>query len=100
MTEAFIPKLVTPGQGKTVMLFGVRFSYKVVSADTGGSLAVLEGASPPGALVKPHNHSREDEFSLVLSGTGGIPLGDQVTEAGPGAYPGQSPSNPQATRDN
>ena len=42
MTEAFIPKLVTPGQGKTVMLFGVRFCYKVVSADTGGSLAVLE----------------------------------------------------------
>ena len=86
MTEAFIPKLVTPGQGKTVMLFGVRFSYKVVSADTGGSLAVLEVTIPPGTLVKPHNHSREDEFSLVLSGTVGIRLGDQVTEAGPGAY--------------
>jgi quercetin dioxygenase-like cupin family protein len=86
MTEAFIPKLVTPGQGKTVMLFGVRFSYKVVSADTGGSLAALEVTIPPGTLVKPHSHSREDEFSLVLSGTVGIRLGDQVTEAGPGAY--------------
>src|SRR2546423_10779246 len=94
MTEAFIPKLVTPGQGKTVMLFGVRFSYKVVSADTGGSLAVLEGTIPPGTLVKPHNHSREDEFSLVLSGTVGVRLGDQGIEAGPGGYLGQPPGTP------
>jgi quercetin dioxygenase-like cupin family protein len=68
------------------MLFGVRFSYKVVSADAGGRLAVLEVEIPPGTLVKPHNHSREDEFSLVLSGTVGARVGDQVVEAGPGAY--------------
>src|SRR5438094_5639745 len=86
MTEAFIPKLVTPEEGKTVMLFGVRFSYKVVSADSGGSLAVLEVTIPPGTLVKPHNHSREDEFSLVLSGTVGVRVGDRMMEAGPGAY--------------
>jgi quercetin dioxygenase-like cupin family protein len=86
MAGAFPPKLVTPGEGKTVMLFGVRFSYKVVSADAGGRLAVLEVEIPPGTLVKPHNHSREDEFSLVLSGTVGARVGDQVVEAGPGAY--------------
>ena len=28
MTETFTPKLVAPGAGKTVMLFGVRFSYR------------------------------------------------------------------------
>jgi quercetin dioxygenase-like cupin family protein len=86
MTEAFTPKLVAPGEGKTVMLFGVRFSYKVVSADSGGSLAVLEVEIPAGTLVKPHNHSREDEFSLVLSGTVGVRVGNRVLEAGPGAY--------------
>jgi hypothetical protein len=36
------PKLVVPGEGKTVELFRVRFDYKVESADSGGSLAVLE----------------------------------------------------------
>ena len=36
------PKLVAPGEGKTVELFRVRFDYKVESADSGGSLAVLE----------------------------------------------------------
>ena len=86
MTETFAPKLVAPGEGRTVMLFGVRFSYKVVSADSGGRLAVLEVEIPPATLVKPHNHSREDEFSLVLSGTVGARVGDRVLEAGPGSY--------------
>ena len=86
MTEVFSPKLVAPGEGKIVMLFGVRFSYKVISADCGGSLAVLEVDIPARTLVKPHSHSREDEFSLVLSGTVGVRVGDQVQEAGPGSY--------------
>src|SRR5262249_9927005 len=86
MTDAFSPKLVTPGEGKTVMLFGVRFSYKVVSADSGGKLAVLEVKIPPATLVKPHPHARVDEFSLVLSGTVGARVGDRVLQAGPGSY--------------
>jgi hypothetical protein len=32
MTGAFSPKVVAPGEGTTVKLFGVRFGYKVVSA--------------------------------------------------------------------
>jgi quercetin dioxygenase-like cupin family protein len=86
MPTAFSPRIVAPGEGKTVMLFGVRFSYKVESADSGGSLAVLEVQIPGKTLVKPHNHSREDEFSLILEGTVGVRVGDQVLEAGPGAY--------------
>jgi hypothetical protein len=46
--------VVAPGEGKTVMLFGVRFGYKVVSADSGGRLAVLEAEIPARTLVKPH----------------------------------------------
>ena len=86
MTEVFSPKVVAPGQGKTVLLFGVRFGYKIVSADCGASLAALEVEIPARTLVKPHNHSREDEFSLVVSGTVGARVGDRVLEAGPGAY--------------
>ena len=86
MTHPFDPKLVAPGDGKTVMLFGVRFSYKVESSDCAGSLAVLEVEIPAGTLVKPHSHSHEDEFSLVLSGTVGVRIGDRVLDAGPGAY--------------
>ena len=86
MSAAPSPKLVEPGQGKIVMLYGVRFDYKVESADSGGGLAVLQVDIPAGTLVKPHNHTREDEFSLILAGTVGVRLGDRVMEAGQGAY--------------
>jgi uncharacterized cupin superfamily protein len=71
MPPAFRPKIVAPEEGKIVMLFGVRFGYKVEGADSGGSLTVLEVEIPARTLVKPHNHSREDEFTLVLDGTVG-----------------------------
>src|SRR5215217_7456956 len=76
---------VERGQGKTIMLYGVRFDYKVASADSGGALSALEVTIPPGVLVKPHNHSREDEFTVVLAGTVGARVGDRVVEAGAGA---------------
>ena len=82
----FSPKVITPGEGKTVMLFGVRFSYKVETADSGGTLAVMEVEIPPRTLVKPHNHTREDEFSLVLEGTVGVRVGDRELAAGAGSY--------------
>ena len=79
------PRLVAPGEGTTVRLFGVRFDYKVESADSGGSLAVLEVEIPAKTLVKPHNHTREDEFSLILAGTVGVRVGDRVLQADAGA---------------
>lgn len=79
------PRLVAPGDAKTVQLFGVRFGYQVTSADSGGSLAMLEVEIPPRTLVKPHNHTREDEFTHVLAGTVGVRTGDQVVEAPTGA---------------
>jgi quercetin dioxygenase-like cupin family protein len=85
MATAPAAKLVEPGQGKTIMLFAVRFDCKVTSADSGGVLAALEVTIPPGTLVKPHNHSREDEFTVVLAGTVGARVGDRVVEAAAGA---------------
>ena len=86
ITSPFSPKVVAPGEGKTVMLFGVRFSYKIESHDSAGKLAVLEVEIPAHTLVKPHNHTREDEFSLVLEGTVGVRVGDREMTAGPGSY--------------
>jgi quercetin dioxygenase-like cupin family protein len=78
-------KVVAPGQARTVTLFAVRFDYKLTSADSGGALAALEITIPPGTLVKPHNHTREDEYTVVLDGTVGARVGDRVVEAAAGA---------------
>ena len=85
MSTAPTAKVVPPGEGRCVLLFAVRFDYKVTSADSGGALAALEVTIPPGTLVKPHNHSREDEYTVVLDGTVGARVGDRVVEAGTGA---------------
>jgi quercetin dioxygenase-like cupin family protein len=86
MTGASSPKVVAPGESTTVKLFGVRFNYKIVSADSGGALAVMEVEIPAGTLVKPHSHDREDEFSLVLAGAVGVRIGDQVLSAEQGSW--------------
>jgi quercetin dioxygenase-like cupin family protein len=85
MPTAPTAKVVAPGEAKTVTLFAVRFDYKVTSADSGGALAALEVTIPPRTLVKPHNHTREDEYTVVLEGTVGARVGDRVVEAAAGA---------------
>ncbi len=87
---------VAPGEGKTIHLFGVRFDYKIESVDSGGALSVLEIQVPPKTLIKPHTHTREDEFSIVLSGTLGARIGDRVLEAGPGTYLSKPRNTPHA----
>jgi quercetin dioxygenase-like cupin family protein len=86
MSTAPSPKLVAPGEGKRLALYAVKFGYKVESADSGGSLAVMEVEIPAKTLVKPHNHTREDEFSLVLQGPVGVRIADRVLEADTGSY--------------
>jgi hypothetical protein len=50
-------------------------------------MAAVEHTLPPHFLAAPlHRHSREDELSIVLSGTLGARLGDDVVAAGPGSY--------------
>jgi quercetin dioxygenase-like cupin family protein len=58
--------------------------FRLGGAQTGGQVAVVEHPFPPGALVPPHVHTREDEFSIVLAGTIGFRSGgdEVVLEAG------------------
>jgi quercetin dioxygenase-like cupin family protein len=79
-------QLIQPGEGKSVKLFGVRFGYKVTGAESDGRLALLEVEIPPRTLVKPHTHTLEDEFSVVLAGTVGARIGERTLDAGPGSY--------------
>jgi quercetin dioxygenase-like cupin family protein len=65
---------------QTVDLMRIAFAYRLEEANTGGRLAVLEVTVPPQTLIKPHQHSKEDEFSLILSGRVGARVGAETYE--------------------
>lgn len=55
------------------------------SEQTGGAFALVEYDIPPKRLVAPlHTHTREDEYSYVVSGTVGTQIGDEVVVGGVG----------------
>ncbi len=75
------------GEGRSLSLYDVRFDYGPDGSDTDGRLALIEVTIPPRTLVKPHEHSREDEYTLILDGTVGVRIGDRTEETVPaGSY--------------
>ena len=80
-------KVVQPGEGRAGGLTpGVGVVFKLGPEDTGGALSVVEHPFAVGALVPPHVHTREDEFSIVLEGEIGFRSEDQEVVLGAGGY--------------
>ena len=80
-------KVVQPGEGDSGGLApGIGVVFKIDGADTGGALSVVEHPFEVGALVPPHVHTLEDEFSIVLEGEIGFRSEDQEVVLGAGGY--------------
>jgi quercetin dioxygenase-like cupin family protein len=80
-------KVVPPGDGHAGRLApGIGVVFKIDGADAGGALSIVEHPFEVGALVPPHVHTLEDEFSIVLEGEIGFRSGDQEVVLGPGGY--------------
>lgn len=77
------PKVVRPDEAGSIRLNDVVFRYGVGADATEGRLSMLEVTIPPRTLIKPHMHTKEDEFSFVLSGPIGVRAGDATTELVP-----------------
>jgi len=75
-----IPKVVRPDEARRISLYDVVFRYGIGSAETDGKLSMLEVTIPPRTLVKPHMHTLEDEYTVILDGTVGASLGDETVE--------------------
>jgi mannose-6-phosphate isomerase-like protein (cupin superfamily) len=88
MTTADPPPLtvVQPGEGRAGDLGAIGVQFKLWGEDTGGALSVVEHPFPVGALVPPHLHTREDEYSIVTEGEIGFRSGDREVVLGPGGY--------------
>ena len=78
--------IVQPGEGRAGDLGTIGVDFKFWGADTGGALSVVEHPFPVGALVPPHLHTREDEYSIVTEGEIGFRSGDREVVLGAGGY--------------
>ncbi len=80
-------KVVQPGEGQAGGLApGIGVVFKIDGADSGGAISIVEHPFEVGALVPPHVHSLEDEFSIVLEGEIGFRSEDQEVVLGRGGY--------------
>ena len=84
-TQAPPLTVVRPGEGRAGELGGVGVVFKLWGQDTGGALSVVEHPFAVGALVEPHLHTREDEYSIVTEGEIGFRSGDREVVLGPAA---------------
>ena len=73
-------RVIRPDEANTIRLYDVVFHYGIGAGETDGRLSMLEVTIPARTLIKPHIHTREDEFSLVLAGPIGLRSGDDIVE--------------------
>src|SRR3954468_5962891 len=88
MTVSAAPTLtiVQPGKGRNGTLGTIGVDFKLWGADTGGAVSVVEHPFAVGALVPPHLHTREDEYSIVTGGEIGFRSGDREVVLAAGGY--------------
>jgi quercetin dioxygenase-like cupin family protein len=88
MTYTDAPDLtvVAPGAGAEGYLGSIGVVFKLWGKDTGGAVSIVEHPFPVGALVPPHLHTREDEYSTVTEGEIGFRSGDREVVLGAGGY--------------
>ena len=78
--------VVRPGEGQIGELGSIGVAFKLWGDDTGGAVSIVEHPFPVGALVPPHLHTREDEYSIVTEGEIGFRSGEREVVLGPGGY--------------
>ena len=78
--------VVPPGRGRSAFLGSIGVVFKLWGEQTNGSVAVVEHPFPVGALVGPHTHTREDEYSIVTEGEIGFRSGEREVVLAAGGY--------------
>ncbi len=78
--------VLQPGEGAKGDLGSIGVDFKLWGHHTKGTLSIVEHPFPVGALVPPHLHTREDEYSIVTEGEIGFRSGDREVVLGPGGY--------------
>jgi hypothetical protein len=75
-------KVLAAKEGRQGRLGGLGIRFMIPGADSDGGFSLVEHPLEPRTLAAPlHRHSREDEYSFVLSGRIGALLGDEVVSS-------------------
>ena len=85
-TQTLEPVLTRHGEGEARWWFGCLAETKVVAAQTGGLLSVIEITEPPGAEAPLHVHHREDESFWIIEGDVTIEVGETTIDAHAGDF--------------
>jgi quercetin dioxygenase-like cupin family protein len=86
MSTSHPPLTVLQPEGSEGFLGSIGVVFKLLARDTNGQVSIVEHPFPVGALVPPHVHSREDEYSIVTEGKIGFRSGDREVVLEPGGY--------------
>jgi len=79
-------KKVFVGPGEGAHLSVLEIVHKITAQDSGGSLTIEEWGLPPGVMIPPHTHTREDECNFVLEGELTCDVGGEIVVAPVGSY--------------
>ena len=58
--------LIAPDEGAYLPILDI--THKVTAESFGSALTIIEASIPPGDMIPPHTHTREDECAFVLEG--------------------------------
>jgi quercetin dioxygenase-like cupin family protein len=75
---------IAPGEGAHLPVLDI--VHKITADRSSGSLTVEEWGLPPGMMIPPHTHAREDECNFVLEGELTCDVGGEIVVAPAGSY--------------
>jgi quercetin dioxygenase-like cupin family protein len=79
------PRIITPGQARSINAFGIPMHIMLRAEETGGAFAALVAEFDPGQGPPPHFHHDHEEYFFVLEGEFELTVGAQTVTAGPGS---------------
>jgi quercetin dioxygenase-like cupin family protein len=75
---------IGPGEGAHLPVLEI--THKVTAQSFGGAFTIIEVGLPPGAMIPPHTHTREDECAFVLEGELTFDVGGEIVVAPAGSF--------------
>lgn len=82
-TQSFIS---ATGEGKSFEALAIRWTFKALGEQTGGTLEAIELAFSPGAQLPPHLHRQFDEAIYVAEGELAVQAGERTGTMRAGSF--------------